>query len=74
MEKLLMIAALNCAGMPNDDAALCRAQKNQESSWCYSIQDADRVAWCRAEVRHDRTICYEIHDADMRNQCLNRVS
>lgn len=74
MKTILMVAVLNCSGISGDDGAMCRAEKTNESAWCYSIQDPDRRTWCRAETRHDRAICYEIHDADMRTQCLNRES
>lgn len=48
------------------------AAANQSSS-CYSIQDADARQYCLAKARREPAQCYAVQRADMRSQCLAEV-
>lgn len=44
-----------------------------DSSYCYSISDADTRNYCLAKANNDRSICYTIQRSDLRAQCMAEI-
>ena len=73
MNAVILLAALNCYGLPPDRQAYCQVREHQSPSYCYSITNADLRTQCRAEVAQGASACDAIGDGVRRQECKNRA-
>ena len=70
----LILAAVSCYGLSQDQQSYCQAREHNNPGYCYSISDSALRQACRAEVEQTPWACDGIADPEARQLCRNKAT
>lgn len=72
--NILILAAVSCYGLSQDQMNYCFAREKHDVGFCYSIFDPSLRTTCRAEIERSPGACDGITNIDERQLCRNKAS